>query len=408
MHQPNSIRRYNLLLEPDTLHVLEFDLTSNVIDTSTWELEPDSVLEGYLRVHLEPPASSLNTLGFLSTDTMIMELELSPEMQSVSIEFTPEVSGVSLALTWYGAGVGVWVGIIEWSDIAIYRYVEPGHVQGESDNPFRFAGMYWDGHTSTYMTPNRHFSPRIGRWTQPDPFWGIHNMMECNLTIMQSGSLFMYVLHNPVRWIDPTGLIIELPQAPRREDFWTNRRYQEARATFEWNMAQYRRAIEYLMQSNTFRALYEMLQASPEVITIVFITNNNISYHFGRREIRWNPTTAAHLAGGYIMSPAMGLAHEMGHAAQHLDGTRERVWNTYRRTEARFDALERDNLSRFESPIARELGEFQRRNYSAVVGFWRVETSTDWGRTHIVRPATLFRNAQVEFRNENPFTPTPR
>jgi len=205
MHQPNSIRRYNLSLEPDTLHVLEFDLTSNVIDTSTWELEPDSVLEGYLRVHLEPPASSINTLGFLSTDTMIMELELSPEEQSVSIEFTPEVSGVSIALTWYGAGVGVWVGIIEWSDIALYRYVEPGHVQGESDNPFRFAGMYWDGHTSTYMTPNRQFSPRLGRWTQPDPFFhALHgNLQSC---AFQAGNLYLFVMHNPVRWIDPLGL----------------------------------------------------------------------------------------------------------------------------------------------------------------------------------------------------------
>jgi len=273
------------------------------------------------------------------------------------------------------------------------------------NNPFRFGGMYWDWERGEYMTPHRMLNPRTGRWSQPDPFWNIHNMQGSPHSILQSGNLFVYAINNPVMWVDPTGLVIELPEAPRREDFRNDRRYQEARATFERNMAGYNRAIEYLMQSATFRALYEMLQASSEVITIVFITNNDTRYHFGRREILWNPTTAGILAGSYVMSPAMVLAHEMGHAAQHLDGTRDRIWSDYRRSNARFNALERDNLYRFESRIAGELGEFHRRNYLDGMGFVTVETSTDWGRMHVVRRATLFRRPQVEFRNENTFTP---
>jgi len=66
--------------------------------------------------------------------------------------------------------------------------------------------MYWDGHRSEYMTPNRMLNPRTGRWTQPDPFWGIHNMQRSRSAIAQSGNLFMFVMHNPVRWVDPTGL----------------------------------------------------------------------------------------------------------------------------------------------------------------------------------------------------------
>ena len=72
-------------------------------------------------------------------------------------------------------------------------------------NPWRFASMYWDAHTQTYMTPNRHFNPRIGRWTQPDPFWGLHNMQNCNWSILQSGNLFVYTINNPVRFVDPSG-----------------------------------------------------------------------------------------------------------------------------------------------------------------------------------------------------------
>jgi len=73
-------------------------------------------------------------------------------------------------------------------------------------NPFRFNGMYWDAHRGEYMTPNRMFNPRLGRWTQPDPFWDIHNMMENVNTRTQAGNLYMFTMHNPVRWADPTGL----------------------------------------------------------------------------------------------------------------------------------------------------------------------------------------------------------
>ena len=81
-------------------------------------------------------------------------------------------------------------------------------------NPFRFAGMYWDTHTQTYYTPNRHFSPRFGRWTQPDPYWGIHNFQNCNWSILQAGNLFVFCVNNPIFWHDPLGL-----SAKRRQDF---------------------------------------------------------------------------------------------------------------------------------------------------------------------------------------------
>ena len=65
--------------------------------------------------------------------------------------------------------------------------------------------MYWDFETSTYMTPNRHLNPRTGRWTQPDPFFhALHgNLQSC---IMQAGNLYMFVMHNPVMFVDPLGL----------------------------------------------------------------------------------------------------------------------------------------------------------------------------------------------------------
>jgi len=101
-----------------------------------------------------------------------------------------------------------------------YRYTAFGNAitapnSVASTNPFRFNGMYWDAHRGEYMTPNRMFNPRLGRWTQPDPFFhmrfGQARMMGSSRAIAQSGNLFMFTMHNPVRWNDPTGLFAQTP-----------------------------------------------------------------------------------------------------------------------------------------------------------------------------------------------------
>ena len=75
-----------------------------------------------------------------------------------------------------------------------------------NNNPFRFSGEYWDWERGEYYLRFRSYNPRTGRFTQPDPWWGIHNMQDCNLSILQSANLFVYVMSNPVNWRDPWGL----------------------------------------------------------------------------------------------------------------------------------------------------------------------------------------------------------
>lgn len=58
-----------------------------------------------------------------------------------------------------------------------------------------------------------------------------------------------------------------------------------------------------------------------------------------------------------VQSAALGLAHEMGHAAQDLDGLMGRL------TENVLEAL---NLETYETPIAKELGEPTRVRDTAV------------------------------------------
>ena len=75
------------------------------------------------------------------------------------------------------------------------------------------------------MTPNRMLNPRTGRWSSPDPHWDIRTnaifgdsptmrndrYMPSIHAILQSGNLFMFVMHNPVRWVDSSGLFAVCP-----------------------------------------------------------------------------------------------------------------------------------------------------------------------------------------------------
>jgi len=77
-------------------------------------------------------------------------------------------------------------------------------------NPFRFTGQYLDFETGNYYLRARFFNPRTGRFTQPDPYWNLGNMRGSNAAILQSGNLFLYVMNNPIMWVDPWGLKVKL------------------------------------------------------------------------------------------------------------------------------------------------------------------------------------------------------
>jgi len=90
--------------------------------------------------------------------------------------------------------------------------VTGGQTTTESNNPFRWAGEYWAGHRGEYYLRARSMNPRTGRFTQPDPFFhSLHgNLQDCPWSVAQAGNLYMFVMHNPVMFIDPSGLFAEL------------------------------------------------------------------------------------------------------------------------------------------------------------------------------------------------------
>ncbi len=76
-----------------------------------------------------------------------------------------------------------------------YKYMPWGDGETLSGGTFGFTGQRYDSETDLYYFKNRYYSPKLGRFLQPDPV--IYN---------DSLNTYQYVLNNPLMLTDPYGL----------------------------------------------------------------------------------------------------------------------------------------------------------------------------------------------------------
>jgi len=237
-------------------------------------------------------------------------------------------------------------GIVEQT----YVYAAFGELLSENENdanPFRHNGEYWDVSTEMYYLRHRFYNPATGRFINEDPYWYVGNMQEDLYTILQSANLYVFGLSNPIMFIDPSGLRVELCVYATDEQI----------ELFDM-------AFEYLYQSAVFRDLWRRLNSSGEVITIVFVDREEgSSYYWYRREVRWDPSRGVLMSDGIAtQSAALVLVHELGHAWQHLHGYTVRLHDPDD-IDMNIIVYENLNIDTWESPIARQLGEPRRNDY---------------------------------------------
>jgi len=82
-----------------------------------------------------------------------------------------------------------------------YTYDEWGVIiesNGEFDNPYRYAGYYYDLETDNYYLLSRYYNPEIGRFISEDTYRGDYNDPL-------SLNRYVYVINNPLIYIDPDG-----------------------------------------------------------------------------------------------------------------------------------------------------------------------------------------------------------
>ncbi len=139
----------------------------------------------------------------------------------------------------------------------------------------------------------------------------------------------------------------------------------------EDEIAQYERAINYLKQSEDGAELISRIGSSKEVFIVVFNNRHTDSLepHPGVYYINYDPYSGVVLKDGIsTQSSALGLAHELGHAAQILEGY------YYNMT---YDEREEDCIRLFETPIANQLGE-PTRNNNDKISLRRMNNSTHY------------------------------
>jgi len=109
------------------------------------------------------------------------------------------------------AGASVWTAV--WTPFGTAQ-----SVTGTLTYNARFPGQWFQIESGLHYNWNRHYDPSTGRYVQPDPT-GLEALMR------NGPSVYAYARQSPLAWIDPQGLIVDVPETPKE--------YQEREALGE-------------------------------------------------------------------------------------------------------------------------------------------------------------------------------
>ena len=187
------------------------------------------------------------------------------------------------------------------------------------------------------------------------------NAVDCNL--------FTYCQNNPILYYDPSGHVIVIAESATDEE-----------------IEQYERAVAYIKKSDVGKALIEKLERSDIVFVIILATDGKSKFNSEDHTITFNVYGGVLMADGIsVQSPALSLAHEMGHAAQFIDGEiKPPVIVDMPLMNYPNELIESGNLIQYETPIATALGEPCRNHYLEGIGIRTMNNSTHY-RTQGIR-----------------------
>lgn len=97
------------------------------------------------------------------------------------------------------------IGLIDEDGVLVASYYYdafgvPTVTSGDVENPFRYGGYLYDEETGLYYIKSRFYDASIARFIQEDIYAGKYSDPL-------SLNLYTYVLNNPLRYLDPTGMI---------------------------------------------------------------------------------------------------------------------------------------------------------------------------------------------------------
>jgi len=71
-----------------------------------------------------------------------------------------------------------------------------------------YTGHRFDDVLGLYFAQARMYDPVTRRFHAADPHWNVHNRLDGFYAMLQSANLYVYVVNNPLKYVDPLGLFL--------------------------------------------------------------------------------------------------------------------------------------------------------------------------------------------------------
>ena len=203
---------------------------------------------------------------------------------------------------------------------------------------YLLGGKERDEESGMYYFGSRYYDPEMSMWQSPDPDAGSYPSL----------SPYAYVANNPLKYSDPDGNRIVIAS--------------KSSVSFKNDV---RRAFRYLKKSPTGSRLIGTLEQSSRIIRIEETRDlSGVEFSPDDLTVTWHPRSALKVKNGGRQTPALGLAHELGHAEKRIRNAREEDRDFEQKLRNGYHNLAEKKIIRgVEYKIAKELNEATRTDH---------------------------------------------
>ena len=218
-----------------------------------------------------------------------------------------------------------------------------------TNQPYKYNGKELDGmhQLNLYDYSARYYESALGRFTSVDP------LAEKYYSI----SPYVYVMNNPLKFIDPDGRDIKIyyQSGGKNYAFIFNGSNYTAAPKNEF-VQKALQAYKYNVVNGGGESMYTLANSREMTVNLVESEYSRNTHSSGT--VFWDTQHASKTAEGHMRSPATNLEHEMGHAESYMTDTKGHIKRASTYDKQYDTAEERRVITGTEAKTAQANGEY--------------------------------------------------